>query len=354
MTRVKIFRWLGITAGIGIAAFAAVSALFAWKFTSASRRGFGAAPEQFLSSYENVHFAARDGVILSGWFAPCAGATEAVVLLHGNGTTRTQMLARARFFHERGYAALLYDARGHGESGGEAVSFGWFETRDLLGALDWLRTRGFAEFGCVGVSQGGATIALAAAELRDVRWVVLESTYPTLANAIDRRFRRTFHVPGAVAAVLMVPVAEWRLGVRLAEISPRDTISKLGCPVLFMSGERDEHTQIGDAREVFDRATTPKSWWAVPGAAHVDLYGFAPRDYERQVVDFLSSARPFSRRTYPSPAPPCRLIPTSRKNWTDSEVGTALRAVRGPLGEWSLPALPRQSRVRAGNRSQSR
>ena len=62
--------------------------------------------------------------------------------------------------------------------------------------IDWLRTRGFHQFGCIGESQGGATIALAAAELHEVKWVVLESVYPTLHNAVDRRFRE---LPGHLA-----------------------------------------------------------------------------------------------------------------------------------------------------------
>ncbi|MBI4624136.1 MAG: alpha/beta hydrolase [Verrucomicrobia bacterium] len=189
-------------------------------------------------------------------------------------------------------AALLYDARAHGESGGDLVSFGWFETRDLLGALDWLRTRGFHKFGCVGVSQGGGTIALAAAKLHGVRWVVLESVYPTLSNAIDRRFRRTFGLPGWFAAALMVPLAEWRIGINAGTISPRDAIARLSCPVLVMSGDHDEHTRPEDAREVFEHASEPKSFWLVPGAAHVDLYGYAKHDYEVRLLEFIAKANP--------------------------------------------------------------
>ena len=235
-----------------------------------------------------MRFPARDGVSLEGWFVPCPGAKQAVVILHGHGSTRAQGLARARLLREHGFAVLLHDARGHGASDGELVSFGWFETRDLLGALDWLRTRGIAEFGCIGMSQGGATIALAAAELRDVRWVVLEGVYPTLSHALDRRFRRTFGVPGWLAGSIMVPLAERRLGVSVAAISPRTSITRLACPVLVMSGELDRQTLPADAREVFDAAPGPKSWWLVPGAAHVDLYGFAKRDYEQRSLEFTS------------------------------------------------------------------
>lgn len=273
----------------GLAVFAGVSALFAHRFTSPSRRAFGAKPEQFLAAYENVRFPARDGVGLSGWFVPCASSKRAVVLLHGYGSTRTQVLARARFFHDLNYAVLLYDARAHGESEGTLASFGWFETRDLLGALDWLRGKGYSEFGCLGVSQGGATIALAAADLRDVKWAVLESVYPTLRNAVDRRFRRTIGLPGWMAGALMVPMAEWRLGIAAEQVSPREAVSRLICPLLVLSGECDEHTLPGDAREVFASARPPKTWWLVPGAAHVDLYGLAKTDYEKQVRRFLET-----------------------------------------------------------------
>jgi dipeptidyl aminopeptidase/acylaminoacyl peptidase len=279
---------LGIVAAV---AFIGISGYFAWRFTTPVRRPFATQPEEFLRAYETVRFPARDGVKLDGWYVPRPGSTKAVVLLHGYGGTRTAMLARARLFHEHGYGVLLYDARAHGTSDGSLGSFGYHETRDLLGALDWLRGRGFSEFGCLGASQGGATIALAGAELRDVKWAVLEGVYPTLPNAVDRRFRRMFHLPGWVAGMLMVPLAEWRLGVSAKKVSPRDAVASLPCPVFVMTGDLDVHTKPEDARQVFDHAREPKQWWLVPGAAHVDLYGFMKDEYERRLLEFVASAK---------------------------------------------------------------
>lgn len=283
---------LALSAFLGLLVFVAVSALFAFRFTRPPRRALDVAPGRFLSAHENVRFPARDGLSLSGWFVPCVDTPDtrkAVVLLHGYGSTRIQMLARAKFFSERGYAVLLYDARAHGESDGPLSSFGYYETRDLLGALDWLRARGFTSFGCLGISQGGATIALAAAELRDVRWAVLEAVYPDLVNAVDRRFRRTFHLPGWLAGCVMVPLAEWRLGNRISAVSPRQAIAALRCPVFVITGDRDLSTFPSDARKVFDAAREPKSWWLVPGAAHVDFYGFAHETYERHLWEFITT-----------------------------------------------------------------
>lgn len=291
--RFRPARLLLLLVLLGLPVFVGLSAFFAYRFTTPPRRALNENPAAFLSAFEDIRFPARDGLSLSGWFVPCVDAPDtrrAVVLLHGYGSTRIQMLARAKFFSDHGYAALLYDARAHGRSDGELASFGYFETRDLLGALDWLRSRGFTSFGCLGASQGGATIALAAAELRDVRWAVLEAVYPTLTNAVDRRFRRTFHLPGWLAGCVMTPIAEWRLGTASSQVSPRAEVAKLPCPVLVSCGDQDLSTFPSDAREVFDAAREPKSWWLVTGAAHVDLYGFAQRAYERRLLEFIATS----------------------------------------------------------------
>jgi dipeptidyl aminopeptidase/acylaminoacyl peptidase len=150
--RAHLVRLIVLTTLVGVSAFFLVSALFAYRFTSPPRREMAAAPEKFLTTFENVRFASRDGISLAGWFVPCNDtptSKKAVVLLHGYGSTRTQMLARAKLLSANGYAALLYDARAHGQSEGSLASFGYYETRDLLGALDWLRTRGFVSFACL-------------------------------------------------------------------------------------------------------------------------------------------------------------------------------------------------------------
>ncbi len=272
---------------IGLAAFILVSVFFAWWFTGPQRRALKPIPADFGYTVESVKFKSTDGIELSGWFVPCAGAKQGVVLLHGNGSTRSQMIARAHLLRNEGYAVLLYDARGHGESDGRLVSVGWYETNDLLGALAFLRSKGCVKIGCIGASQGGATIALAAARLHDVNWVVLEAVYPDIRTALDRRFRHTVLLPGSVAGLLMTPLAGWRLGVPVDDIAPIKTIAQLPCPVLIMGGERDRHNLSADTLALFAAAREPKELWLVPNAAHVDLYGAAGKAYEEHLLAFV-------------------------------------------------------------------
>lgn len=132
-TRPRFLKWSFAGLLVSFAGFAAVSAYFVFALTSPSRRTVGAIPAELPAETQPVTFAARDGLKLSGWFVPCENSTRAVLLLHGNGSSRRQMIARARLFHEAGFAALLYDARGHGLSEGGKVSAGWFETSGPIG-----------------------------------------------------------------------------------------------------------------------------------------------------------------------------------------------------------------------------
>jgi pimeloyl-ACP methyl ester carboxylesterase len=280
---------------IAFTAYAAASAFFAWQLTSPARRLAGEVPADFPTT-ETVTFPARDGIALTGWFVPCNNAAVAVVLLHGNGGSRRQLMARVRLFHDAGFAVLLYDARGHGLSEGDKVSAGFLETADLLGAFDFLSTKKFHEFGCLGASQGGATILLAAEKLPpSVHWAIIESTYPTIRDALDRRFRKDLHLPGWLGGALLMPFAELRLGVDIDDIAPIKHIKNLRCPVFILGGTNDQHTLRQSTQALFDAAQSPKELWLVPGAAHVDLYGYAQQEYAKRILAFVKNVQPTSR-----------------------------------------------------------
>ncbi len=53
-----------------------------------------------------------------------------------------------------GVDVFMFDFRGHGNSGPGRLSFGQFESRDVSGALNYLRSRGVSEVGVIGWSLG--------------------------------------------------------------------------------------------------------------------------------------------------------------------------------------------------------
>ena len=88
---------------------------------------------------ESVAIAASDGISLRGWYytpwpKPETPVVASVILLHGVGSNRGDMVALGYLFLREGYSVLEPDLRGHGESGGLAT-YGVLEERDVR---DWL------------------------------------------------------------------------------------------------------------------------------------------------------------------------------------------------------------------------
>src|SRR5579871_6685277 len=97
-------------------------------------------PSSDLATLTAVAFTTSDHLTLRGWYIPSRNHA-AVILTHGFGTDRTQMLFEARLLAHGGYGVLLFDWRGQGQSDGDRVTWGDLERRDLIAALDFITTR---------------------------------------------------------------------------------------------------------------------------------------------------------------------------------------------------------------------
>ncbi|GAA0745141.1 alpha/beta hydrolase [Ideonella azotifigens] len=224
-----------------------------------------------------------------GWAVQGQTGHGTVLLLHGVRSDRRQMMERARLLRREGYSTLLIDLPAHGESSGERISFGLREAEGVKAALAWLRrARPGEPVGVIGVSLGAASLVLAHAEPAPDA-VVLESMYPTIADAVTDRLARQL---GATSAQALAPMLLWqlplRLGISADELRPVEAIRSLHSPVLIAAGTQDLHTTLAESRRIFDAAPEPKRFWPVEGAAHVDLYVHAPKAYEAQLLPFLA------------------------------------------------------------------
>src|SRR5437867_3160186 len=77
------------------------------------------------------------GVRLIGWECNASGARRGtLVYLHGTADNRASGTGVIERFGKRGFDVVAYDSRAHGESDGEACTYGFFEKRDLARVLD--------------------------------------------------------------------------------------------------------------------------------------------------------------------------------------------------------------------------
>ena len=82
--------------------------------------------------FERITISSFDGLKLQAAFlyANCK-SNKLVILAHGYARTGEMMSSYAKYYHEKpGFHVLIPDARGHGESEGDYIGFGWHERGD--------------------------------------------------------------------------------------------------------------------------------------------------------------------------------------------------------------------------------
>lgn len=235
----------------------------------------------------DVKLSSESGETLRGWFVPGDAGHGAVVLMHGLRASRLNMLARARFLHDEGFAVLLCDFQAHGESTGGHLTFGHLESRDAQAEVRFVHERaGGEKVGVIGVSLGGAAAVLASPPL-DVDAMVLGSVYPTINEAVSDRLTARLGSWASLLTPLLTVQLRPKLGFGVEELRPIDRVPIIHVPKLFIAGTEDRSTTIGESEKLFQAAAEPKELWEIRGARHEDLYAFARAEYRLRVVAFL-------------------------------------------------------------------
>ena len=137
------------------------------------REPVGSAPG---AAYQDVAFEASDGLDLAGWYRPSENGA-AVLVVHGGSSDRKGSVAHAQMLARHGYGVLLYDARGRGESEGSENNYGWDWSKDISGALAFLRERDDVDpgrIGAIGLSTGADALIDVAGERDDIAAVVTD------------------------------------------------------------------------------------------------------------------------------------------------------------------------------------
>lgn len=217
-----------------------------------------------------------------------------IVLSHGYGDNRLQMLPWVEFLHQHGYSALTYDMRDRGESGGDAVTLGALEPADLSSAVDYLASLPEVDagrIGALGVSLGGSTTILAAARDPRIKAVVDDSGFSDAPQVIASSFEHFIGLPAFPFAPITVMIAEIRTGEDINGIRPMSEIAKISPrPLLIMHCLGDKVVLPANSERNFNAAREPKEIWWIPTGGHIDGHTVARAEYERRVDEFFDSA----------------------------------------------------------------
>ncbi len=231
------------------------------------------------------------GATLRGWFVtPRVTPAPTIVMPHSWSLNAAQMLPVARGLHEAGYAALVYDTRGHGASeGGSFITIRTFadDLSAAVGAAERRRDVDAGRIGVVGHSMGGAGAIVAASEDPRIRALVCSSAFSDPLELTRRNLLR-YHIPRwPFLGLIRLPI-ERRLGTTMTEIAPRNRIGRVRAPVLLMHGEADRFVPSSDLDAITAAAGANVEWMLLPDRRHADL--IRDPSYLPTVIEFLDRA----------------------------------------------------------------
>jgi pimeloyl-ACP methyl ester carboxylesterase len=242
-----------------------------------------------------------DGTRIGGWYIPAGdgGGADAttVVLVHGWGANKSEVLKYAVAFHEK-YNVVAFDLRNGGRSSGTETTFGIREQLDLEAIIDWLeRTKHPAHIAVMGNSMGGATSVLAAASDQRIEALILDSMHARVVDVVGRRLEVDAGHPSIPGTPAIIAGIWLRTGLNLTDADPISFISALGKrPLLLLHGtadandlpERSAEAILGEAQ----RAGVPVELHLCQGATHGHVIDTCPADWARWSTDFLEAAFP--------------------------------------------------------------
>ncbi len=196
-----------------------------------------------------------------------------IVMTHGWRESKECYLGLARQFASRGHDVLLFDLRGHGQSGGDTVTFGQRERHDVSRVLDHAQANGWIEDRVLtyGHSLGGSTMILHAALDDRVAGVISSCPFSDIRTAIasfHQAWAPWINLPWAMRG--LEEAAEAR-GIDLSESSPRRAMRSVRAPVLLALAGEDGHLPIAEHGRVICDVPTESSVDVVLSATDTHL-----------------------------------------------------------------------------------
>jgi pimeloyl-ACP methyl ester carboxylesterase len=206
-----------------------------------------------------------DGVLLKGWWFHGDGRKRGtIVYLHGVGDNRGSSLGIAGHFVPKGFDVIAYDSRAHGESQGEACTYGYYERKDLSRVLDRVEVRPIV---LLGSSLGAAVALQTAAEDHRVGAVIAVAAFSDLRTVANER-APFFASKGNINEALAI--AERAARFRVDEVSPVAAARRIEAPTLIIHGDHDDETPCAHSLRIFAALHEPKRLILVPNRGHRD------------------------------------------------------------------------------------
>jgi hypothetical protein len=272
-------------------------------------------PEEYGLEYEDVFFPSMDGIPLEGWFFPAA-SDRLIIANHplwfnrygfpahlepwkqigaaGGNDFEVNFMPDYKHLHDAGYNVFCYDMRNFGHSGaanGGIGSNGIFESRDVVGSLQYVRRHEDLRDMKVGLFSRccGANATMIAMTkhpeyFKDIRCMV--APQPVSLRPFYERITEILGIPDRIDDI----DREIQLitSFTMDQMSPIEYAKNVHVPTFITQVHDDALTKPNDVQQIFDNipANDKKLFWIEGTTRRWDGYNYFPEHPEQMIEWF--------------------------------------------------------------------
>nr|WP_295971711.1 alpha/beta hydrolase [uncultured Bacillus sp.] len=214
-----------------------------------------------------------------------------IIFSHGVTENKINSVKYMNLFLERGFNAVLYDHRRHGESGGKTTSYGYYEKYDLKAVVHWLKKEKGADLllGIHGESMGAATMLLYAGMVEDgADFYIADCPFSDFTKQLSYLLKKNMKLPPKP----LLPIANIFLRMRdkysLRDLSPISVVQQIQKPVLFIHSLKDDYILPQMSKDLYEKKVGPKKLFLAPKGRHAQSLNQNKELYEAAVDEFLA------------------------------------------------------------------
>jgi uncharacterized protein len=243
------------------------------------------------TGYETLKLKDSEGYNLEAWYVPVNGPKGTILLFHGHGGAKSQMICEAEYFNSLGYNTLSLDARSQGNSEGNVCTVGYKETEGVKLAYEFAKSKGEKNIILFGSSMGAAMIIKAVPEYKlEPQKLIINCPFATMNDAV-KGYLRNMNLPTSPLAEMLMFWGSVERGVWTFNYKPVDYIKEIKTPTLFQWGAKDIRVHKNETQELFNNlGSADKTLFVYKNSGHEQYCKSENELWRQQMQSFLDKS----------------------------------------------------------------
>src|ERR1700686_4823991 len=285
----KVLMAVSALVFFAVVATSAIAGFLVYRIVKPQRTSSEISMDSFPGRPDSMKFTVPGSGQRDGWFFPGNLGAPTIVLCHGYGSSRGELLTLVAALQDHQYNVFVFDFAAHGGNAG-ITSFGYHEADEVRAAIDELAKRNDVDperFGVWGYNLGAYAALREAESDRRVRALILDSVYDSPEQMVRVGVERQGH--GGFP--LMARSAELSFGWlnhkhRADPPLTRNMAPLAGVPQLYIEAANDPEL-ASITRQMFAKSMEPKEQVTIAHGNFADMADEEKRAYENRVVSFF-------------------------------------------------------------------